>query len=84
MTEGVIKLDGQDKPKKSFYESLPKAKKDPCRHSKDSKTQCQQSSNERLGDVSAFVSSYRFQKGTCGKSIVKYSMTSCIKSDFIY
>ena len=26
MTEGVIKLDGQDKPKKSFYESLPKAK----------------------------------------------------------
>ena len=26
MTEGVIKLDGQDKPKKSFYEFLPKAK----------------------------------------------------------
>ena len=25
MKEGFIKLDGQDKPKKSFYESLPKA-----------------------------------------------------------
>ena len=27
MKEGFIKLDGQGKPKKSFYESLPKANK---------------------------------------------------------
>ena len=57
MNEGFIKLDGQDKPHKMFYEPKQKA---------NNKTltdmpKMQQCSHERLGDASVFVSSLLFQ-----------------------
>ena len=59
MNEGFIKLDGQDKPHKMFYEPKQKA---------NNKTltdmpKMQQCSHERLGDASVFVSSLLFQGG---------------------
>ena len=59
MKEGFIKLDGQDKPQKMFYEPKQKA---------SNKTladipKIQQCSHERLGDASVYVSSLLFQGG---------------------
>ena len=59
MKEGFIKLDGQDKPHKIFYEPKQKA---------NNKTltdmpKIQQSSHEWLGGTSVFVSSLLFQGG---------------------
>ena len=59
MKEGFIKLGGQDKPQKMFFESKQKV---------NNKTladmqKIQQCSHEWLGDVSVFVSSLLFQEG---------------------
>ena len=59
MKEGIIKLDGQDKPQKMFYEPKQKV---------NNKTladmpKIQQCSHECLGDASVFVSSLLFQEG---------------------
>ena len=59
MKEGFIKLDGQDKPQKMFYEPKQTA---------NNKTladmqKIQQCSHEWLGDVSVFASSLLFQGG---------------------
>ena len=60
MKEGFIKLDGQDKPQKIFYDTQQKA---------NNKTladmpKIQQCSHDLLGDASVFVSSLLFQGGT--------------------
>ena len=57
MKEGFLKLDGQDKSQKSFYETVKNQQNDTGRLAKNIKTQCQQSSHEWLGHVSAFVGS---------------------------
>ena len=59
MKEGFIKLDGQDKPQKMFYEP---------KQNVNNKTlanlpKIQQYSHESLGDASVFVSSLLFQGG---------------------
>ena len=58
MKEGFIKLDGQDKPRKMFYEPKQKANKTLADMPK-----IQQCSHEWLGDASVFVSSLLFQGG---------------------
>ena len=91
MKEGFIKLDGQDKPQKIFYDPQQKAK---------NKTlvdmpKIQQCSHEGLGDASVFVSSLLFQGGILSfenaQGVLTYfqklwleSMIACIKSDFIH